>query len=388
MQQDEMSPETLIAHLGEEKKPYGAVSPPIVHSSIYKFDSVDEWVDSLALEIDGDHVYTRTGNPTRALAEQKLAALEGMEACRLFSSGMAAISAAFLSCLKSGDHVVAVDMLYGPARKLLNEKLVDYGISVTYVPGEDPADFAKAIQPNTKVVYLESPSSVVFRLQDIEAVSKIAHEAGATVIIDNSYSTPLFQQPGRFGADIVVHSVSKFIAGHSDVVAGAVCTSSERVAAMNVIELDLLGAALSPFSAWLTLRGLRTLPLRVNACADTADIVVAHIKKLGFADKILHVGDDDFGQKELRDKQMKRSAGLFSFLPPGQDEESTRVFIESLELFQLAVSWGGYESLVVVLYAEPMDWPKTLLVRLYCGLESPDDLCADIEQAARKAGWI
>ncbi len=379
----------MLMHLGEEEKHFGSISPPIFHTSTYAFDEVDEWIEALDLAEDREPVYSRTLNPTRQLAEAKIAALEGMECCRLFSSGMGAIHAAMMSCVKAGSHIIAVDSIYGPARKLLTDHLAGLGIETTFVPGDDPADFEKALRPTTSLVCLESPGSIVFRLQDIKAVCDIAQNAGASVMLDNSYATPLFQRPGDFGVDIVVHSVSKYLGGHSDVVAGALCCNKERMEKLIPGEVDLYGAALSPFSAWLTIRGLRTLPIRMKAAEEGGNVIAAHVCSMGIADKIMHVGAGDFPQAELRDRQMNGTSSLFSFIPKDQSEDGIRRFVESLMVYQLGVSWGGYESLVVPILLEPMDWdePK-YVVRLYTGLENLEDLKADLTQAAKTAGWV
>lgn len=382
-----LRPETILQHLGESTKPYGAVAPPLVQTSLFVFDSVDDFWAGEAWQLD-TWKYSRLSNPTVELAEKKIAALEHTEAAKLFASGMAAISAAILSCVNKGDHIVAVDSIYGPTRMFLNEMLPRFGVEATFVVGEDPEDFVRACRPNTKLFCLESPTSIIFRMQDLEAVVAIARERGITTMIDNSYSSPIMQTPADFGIDMVVHSATKYFGGFSDTVAGVVAGKREKLSQIMYHEGQLLGGCIAPFNAWLILRSLRTLAIKVRAHAETANTLAAWVKEQKWAARLYHVGDSDYPQAELRDRQMKGSAGLICFQPVVQDVDTLKTFVESLELFQLGVSWGGHESLAVPLTFQPMDWPEPKwLVRLFCGLEHADDLIADLNQAALKVGW-
>lgn len=379
--------ETLLQHLGEDDHYCGAVAPPIAQTSLFVFDTVADFRQSFEYK-PGTFNYSRIKNPTNDLAEQKIAAMEGCEAAHLFSSGMAAISAGILSCVQSGGHVVAVDTLYGPTRNFLSDYGKRLNIEVTYVVGEDPADFEKAARPNTQLVYLESPSSLLFRLQDLKAVADWAKSRGVATMIDNSYSSPWFQSPATFGIDIVAHSASKYLGGHSDVVAGALATSRERMDRMIKDEIALFGGTLAPFPAWLILRSLRTLPIKMKAHESAANEVAAWLTGRAWCEAVYHVGLADHPQADLRDIQMRGTGGLFSFRPSDQDPDRLTRFVESLKVFQLGVSWGGYESLVVPIETHPMDWSQPgYIVRLFCGLEHPEDLISDLEQAAAAAGW-
>ena len=375
-------PETLIQHLAEETRDRMAVVPPIYQTSLFAYDDVASFRQSFQLGDKDTHNYSRVSNPTLDVAEQKVAALEGMDRCKLFTSGMAAISAAILSCVRTGSHVVCVDTVYGPTRQFLTDYLPRFGVTTTFVDGRDPADFAAATTEATTLYYLESPSSILFRLQDLEAVTAIAKARGITTICDNSWASPVYQQPAKFGVDIVVHSATKYLAGHSDVVAGALCTDSKRFARILEDEVCLLGAALPPFPAWLLLRGLRTLPIRLKAVGETAGVVARWLQARPEVAEVFYVGLEGYPQAALRDKQLRGMTGLVTFMPATQDEAKIIKFAEALRLFYLGVSWGGHESLVVPLQQQPLDWPeKKWMLRLYCGLENVDDLLEDLEQA-------
>jgi cystathionine beta-lyase/cystathionine gamma-synthase len=230
-------PGTVVAHLGENRElQRGAVTPPIFQNSLFTFPTCEDrgrkWVSPDADTYD----YTRVSNPTTDIAEAKIAALEGGAKARCFGSGMAAISAAILSCVKAGDHVVALETAYGPTRQFLSDYLVRFGISVTYIDGAEPQEWADAILPNTTLFYLESPSSVIFKQQDLRAVTSIAKANNIATILDNSWATPIFQNPLLFGIDLVLHSATKYLGGHSDIVAGVVIGNEERMKKMQAEE--------------------------------------------------------------------------------------------------------------------------------------------------------
>src|SRR5579862_5742597 len=253
--------ETICTHFGEDPSRYlGAVVPPIFQNSLFTFESSGAKERNYSITPDGNapaggvslaYDYSRVANPTNDIAEAKIAALEGGERARLFGSGMAAVSAAVFSCIKAGDHVVVPHTVYGPTRQLLNSYLDRFGIEVTQIHGDDPNEWTAALRPNTTLFYLESPSSVVFRQQDLAAVAAIARANGIATIVDNSWATPIFQSPIRFGIDLVVHSATKYLGGHSDIVAGVVIGSAERLKRMTFEEGCLFGGMLDPFAAWL-----------------------------------------------------------------------------------------------------------------------------------------
>lgn len=381
----------IINHLGEEREDYfRAAVPPIMQSSNFAFPSVDEMRRSLAHEMDVPF-YTRGTNPTVAILRKKLAALEGAEECLVFSSGSAAIAAAVMSSVEAGDHVVCVAKPYSWTNKLLNQLLARFGVSCTLVDGTDPENFRKAIQPTTKLFMLESPNSITFELQDIEAVVAIAKEQGILTAIDNSYSTPLNQQPIKMGVDMVMHSASKYLGGHSDIVAGVLCCSRAKAEQIFQGEFMTLGGVISPNDAWLMIRGLRTLPIRMERVAESTPKVVAYLESHPMVEKVLYPYSPHFPQYELARKQMKRPAGQFSLMLKAETVEQVDRFCDSLNHFLLACSWGGYESLIFpmsTLYTS-MNYRSTdlpwNLVRFYVGLEEAEMLIQDLEQALEKA---
>lgn len=375
-----MHRDTLIQHLGEKKDGPSPVVPPIVQTSLFVHPNLDSfWGSMFDPDSDKEHfIYSRVGNPNLSVAEKKIAALEGTEAALLFNSGMSAISSAMLSVLSEGGHVVYVDTIYGPSKHFIEEWLPRFGVTHTAVSGLDTQELLDAIKPETQLIYLESPSSIVFRLQDIEAICAVAKQKGIATLLDNSYASPIFQQPAKFGIDFVCHSATKYIAGHSDVVAGVVAGTKARMTRIMEQEGQWLGTLLAPFPAWLLLRGLRTLPIRMRAAQETGQALFEFLAGRPEVEKVLHVGDPQFAQKALRDKQMSGTSSLLSFRPKVQDLDRIKAFIEGLCLFQIGVSWGGFESLSVPIPLTPGADPKDWVIRLYGGLEDTGDLCADL----------
>lgn len=388
MSRDQAShPDTILQHFAEEEHLHGAVVPPIFQTSLFVQPDCGTFSKAFHIEAeDKEHyVYSRMGNPTVNIAERKIAALEGTDRCKLFGSGMAAISAAVLGCVEAGDHVVCVDTAYGPTKQLFCEYLPKFGVKTDFVVGNDPQEIFDAVRPNTKVIYLESPSSILFRAQDLEVVCEFARERGIATIHDNSYASPLFQQPARFGVDLVVHSATKYLGGHSDLIAGAVCGSKAMIDRICRGELPLLGGALAPFPAWLLLRGMRTLGVRVRQHQVVGNELCAYLKGRVEVDQVLHAGDPDHPQRALFEKQMTGTTGLLSFIPKFQEREQVFRFVDSLRLFQRGVSWGGFESLVVALHFSTLDWPEPRwVVRIHGGLEAIGDMIADLDQAFAK----
>lgn len=379
----DLSLDTVLQHLGEERHPFGAIAPPIVQASNFRFETVEEYRRTQNNWRGGEpYVYSRVTNPTVELAEKKIAALEGAERCRLLGSGQGAITAAILSNLASGAHIVSVDTCYGPAHDLIDQYLPRFGVTATYVSGLDADEMLDAIKPETKLVYLESPSTFVFRLQDLRKIAKGAKEKGVVTMIDNTYSTPLYQNPLEFGIDYVLHSCSKYLGGHSDLCAGAICSTEERLETILKFEINLFGSALAPFPAWLLTRGMRSLRARIKMHEESANQVAAWLESRPEVDRVHHVSLPSFPQRDLYHSQMRGSTGLLSFEPKVQDESALIRFVEALKVFTMAVSWGGYESLVVLLSYRPIGYAEPRwIVRLSIGLEAPRDLIADLEQA-------
>ena len=384
--------ETLLAH-DAERNPNGAVVPPIYQNSLFTFESWDD-IDQAFDNRMESFIYTRGRNPTVKLVEEKLAALCGGEKAQLFPSGMAAISAAIMHCVNAGDHIITIKNLYGPANNFISSYLKPkFNIEVTYVSGKEISDFENAIQENTTLIYLESPSSAVFSLQDIEAVAKLAKSKGIKTMIDNTWTSPIFQKPLAMGIDLEIHSCSKYIGGHSDVVAGLVVGSKKEVESISLREFEWIGAKIAPFEAWLLLRSLRTLPIRMKQHQENALAVAEFLENHPKIQLIRYPGAKSFDQKELAKKQMTGLTGLMGFQLKTDDLEKIKAFVNTLKYFHLGVSWGGHESLI---YAPAISYLKELSpdqfaglgislgdMRISVGLENKEDLIADLDRAFR-----
>lgn len=375
----------IINELGEERI-HGSVAPPLFQTSMFAFESVEAMRQALAAE-EEQCFYTRGNNPTFRVLEQKMAALEGAEAALLFASGSAAIAAAVMANVEQGKHVICVQKPYSWTAKLLDKLLARFGVEVSMVDATSTDALMHSIRPNTCLMYLESPNSFTFELQDIQACVELAKAHGLISILDNSYATPLNQQPIRMGVDIVLHSASKYIGGHSDTVAGILCCSAAMRRKIFSSEYMTLGGVISPFNAWLLLRGLRTLPLRIERVAYTTPIVVDFLARHPKVAYVRYPFHPSHPQYELAKRQMKRAGGMFSFALAVEKPEQVEVFCNRLKRFLLACSWGGYESLMFpacTLYnstnysTTSLDWR---LIRVYVGLEEAQELIDDLSQA-------
>ncbi|GLS33818.1 Cystathionine beta-lyase/cystathionine gamma-synthase [Mesorhizobium albiziae] len=376
---------TLLAH--DEPFPGGAVVPPIYQTSLFTFDSYAEMADTFAGRRK-QPIYSRGDNPTVMEFEARIAALEGAEAARGFSSGMAAISATVLAFVGAGERIVAVRNCYGDAYRLFERLLPHLGIKIDYVDGSDPDAVAAAL-PGAKLLYLESPTSMVFDLQDIGLYARMARQHGAITTIDNSWATPLFQKPIAHGIDLVLHSASKYLGGHSDTVAGVVAGSADLIKQINERTYSYLGAKLSPFEAWLLLRGLRTLPLRLPHHMRSALTIAERLKDHVSVERVIHPAWSNHPGKAT----LAGYSGLFSF--EVSEEIDIPALVDELKLFRIGVSWGGHESLVVPALASLQQTPDAnsigrfgvspRLVRLHVGLEHVEDLWTDLQQALERA---
>jgi cystathionine beta-lyase/cystathionine gamma-synthase len=378
----------IINHLGEERgNYYNAVTPPVFQTSNYAFRNVSELKKAIADE-KNSHIYSRGNNPTLDMLCKKVAALEDTEEALAFASGMAAISSALISFVSSGDHIVSVRNNYSWTNMLMTKFLPRFGVETTFVDGRDPVNFSKAIRKNTRVIYLESPNSITFELQDIEAVASIARKNAIATMIDNSYSSPLTQSPASMGVDIILHSASKYLGGHSDIVAGMVCGSSENISRIFKNEYLGLGGIISPFNAWLMLRGLRTLQARIDRISETTLKVIRYLADHPMVSEVLHPLHPTHPQYELAVKQMLKPTGLFSVRLNITDRNRAELFVNSLKQFIIGVSWGGHESLVFP--AMSFDEERTKegytsnLIRFYVGLDDADCLIRDLDQAFEK----
>lgn len=377
----------ILNHLGEERERYfNAVAPPVIQSSNFVLPDLKSFRNAFADELNS-HLYTRGNNPTVEILRKKLAALEGTEDALVFSSGAAAVAAAVIGNVKSGDHVVCQQMPYSWTSALLRKFLSRFGVEHTFVDGTDTENIRAAIRPNTRVLYLESPNTMTYECQDLSACAALAKEHGLVTIIDNSYSSPIFQNPAAFGIDIVLHSGTKYLNGHSDVVVGVLCASREMVQKIFMSELMTIGAILSPHDAALVIRGLRTLPLRVQRSDETAQALIGQLDNHPKVERLWYPFHSSFPQRELAQKQMRGCGGLFSVQFRTDSMEKMEAFIHRLQRFAMAVSWGGHESLIIPtigFYNIPgrpnpsMPWT---FVRFYIGLEDAEWLWEDLAQA-------
>ena len=377
----------ILNHLGEERLDYkNAVSPPVFQTSNFMFTSIEDLRHKLVHE-EHEHVYTRGNNPTVEILRKKVAALEKTEDALVTSSGAAAIAISILHFVKAGDHILCVQKPYTWTYQLIHSILSKFGVTYDFVEMTTPDDVEKYRKPSTKLLYLESPNSLTFEIQDLKALAQWAKKHNIITIIDNSYCSPVFQNPATMGIDIVVHSATKYINGHSDVVGGIICGSRKHISSIFKSPFMSLGCNISPHDAWLMIRGMRTLPLRIYQSDKTAREVIAFLEGHHRIKRIIQPFHPSHPQNELAKKQMKGCGGLFTIELIAHKKEEVEKFINTLQRFLIAVSWGGYESLVFPVLALPdrpdMDDPVLpwTMVRIYIGLESANYLIEDLQKA-------
>lgn len=377
----------ILTHLGEVREHYfQAVAPPVVQTSNFVFPDLAAFRAAFSDELE-HHVYSRGNNPTVEILRKKLAALEGTEDCLVFSSGAGAVAAAVLGNVSAGDHIVCQQAPYSWTNALLRKFLPRYGVEHTFVDGTDLDNIRAALRPNTRVLYLESPNTMTFECQDLAACAALAKERGIVTMIDNSYSSPIFQNPAAFGIDIVLHSGTKYLNGHSDVVVGVLCGSKAMVKKIFESELMTLGGILGPHDAALVIRGLRTLPLRVQRSDASARFLIEKLDNHPKVARIWYPFHRSFPQRELAQRQMRGCGGLFSVQFNTDSMEKMEQFVHRLRRFLMAVSWGGHESLLIPtvgFYGIPGKPEPALpwsFCRFYIGLEDPEWLWEDLEQA-------
>ncbi|MCL4155730.1 UNVERIFIED_CONTAM: hypothetical protein GTU68_025696 [Idotea baltica] len=383
---------TELNHDGEAYFDHkGAIVPPIYQNSLFAFESWDK-IDEAFSDPPNSFIYSRVLNPTAHLAEEKIAKLCHGEKAKLYASGMGAISAAILYYVNHGDHIVTIKNIYAPANNFISQFLAKKcGVTVSYVSGTDVSEFEEAITSKTTLFYLESPASITFELQDLAAVASLAKRRNIKTIIDNTWASPLFQKPLNLGVDMEVHSVSKYLCGHSDVIAGVVVGQTSDLDAMLMTEHALLGAKIAPIEAWLILRSLRTLPIRMRQHEASTLVIAKFLENHQGIAEVNYPGLLSFPQYELGKKQMTGNGGLLSFELKTQDFEQIKQFVDSLTIFKLGVSWGGHESLV---YAPLISYSKELtpeqfdamkivpgLIRISIGLENVEDLISDLDES-------
>jgi cystathionine beta-lyase/cystathionine gamma-synthase len=376
----------VLNELGEEREDYfRAIAPPIVQTSNFAFPKVDEMRKAFQDEYS-TWLYSRGLNPTVDILRKKLAALDAAEDCLVFNSGAAAIFAAVLANVKTGDHILSVKNPYTWAQRMFEVILPRFGVTHSYIDGTDINNFISAIQPNTTVIYLESPNSWTYDLQDLRAVADLAKSKGIVTICDNSYCTPLYQQPCALGIDLSLQSATKYISGHSDVVAGVLSGSKAMIERIFNSEYMNIGSGIQPFNAWLLIRGLRTLQARLDRITKTTEILVAYLQKHPMIEQVIFPFSSDFRQYTLAKAQMKGACGLMTFVLKANSWQEVERFCEGLRHILMAVSWGGHESLIIPKLAgmereafNPAN-PEHRMIRFYTGLEEADYLIQDLER--------
>lgn len=370
-----MKPETQAIHAGYEIDPStGALAQAIHLSTTFERDPNGEY--------ERGYQYIRNGNPNRLELEERLATLEGGAACAMFASGSAAMLM-LLQALKTGDHLIAPADMYFGIQVILREILAPWGLETTFVDmAADLSAVKAAVKDNTRMIITETPSNPMMKLTDIEAVGEIAHEIGAIYVVDNTIATSLFQSPFDLGADIVVHSTTKFISGHSDVLGGALIAKEETDFFEKIFRIQEIGGAVpDPHSCWLTLRGIMTMPVRVRAMHEYSCQVAQFLGEHPQIERVLHPALESHPQHDLFKKQMRGATGLFSFMVKG-DAARAMAFTNHLNIIQRVTSFGGVRSKIEhrASIEEGTSTPDNLL-RISIGLEHPDDLIADIDQA-------
>lgn len=370
---------------------FQAVAPPLVMTSLHVFNDLQSHLDFNDSQ-QNTYIYGRVANPTVVLLEKKMAALENGKSAVVFSSGMAASTAAILSICPANSHIIALNNIYSPIHTFLEgygKQFMNY--STTYLRGSDLKQFEKAIQPNTRLIMIESPSTFLFSLVDIRGLSQIAKKAGITTYIDNTCSTPLYQKPLDMGIDIVMHSLTKYIGGHSDILGGCLVSNDiEYIQRVKKTVRETFGSIIGPMEAWLALRGMRTLAVRVRQHSETALSVAQFLEQHPMVNQVYYPGLNSHPQFALMQQQQSGNTGLIGFDFLGTSEQ-LHCFCDSLELFQIGHSWGGYESLVTVPLYNCSEETCAFYglsgqyVRLHCGLEGTENLIQDLEQAFAQA---
>jgi methionine-gamma-lyase len=384
--------QTKCVHSGIDEYEYGAVVPPIYQTSTFKFKSAEHGASLFAGEEKG-YIYTRMANPTIEAMENAIAELEGGYKALGCGSGMAAIHTAFASLLSTGDHVVSSAAVYGPTTTLLNTVMKKFGVETTFVDTSKTEDVLNAIKPNTKVVYVETPGNPTLCISDLEEISKIAHQHNAVVVVDNTFMSPALQNPLKLGVDVVLHSLTKFLNGHADVVGGVLVVKDEETYNNFRKTLNQIGGVIDPFNSFLVHRGLKTLALRMEKHSSNAQIIAEWLEKHPLVKEIRFPGLKSHPNYELGLKQHKDVGGMIKFEVEG-GIEAGRILMNSVKLCQLAVSLGGVESLIqhpASMTHFSMGKEARLaggitdgLVRLSVGIENHNDIIADLKQALDK----
>lgn len=384
--------QTKCVHSGIDEYEYGSVVPPIYQTSTFKFKSAQHGASLFAGEEKG-YIYTRMLNPTVQAMEDAIAELEGGHKALGCGSGMAAVHTIFAALTQAGDHVVCSSAVYGPTTTLLNTIMKKFGVETTFVDTANLDEVKKAIRPNTKVVYVETPGNPTLCISDLQAISEIAHKANVKVVVDNTFMSPALQNPIALGADVVMHSLTKFLNGHADVVGGIVVVKDEDTYVHFRKTLNQVGGVIDPFNSFLVHRGLKTLALRMERHCENAQIIAEWLEKHPLIESIRYPGLKSHPHYNIGLKQHKGPGGMITLELKG-GIEAGRIMMNSVKLFQLAVSLGGVESLIqhpASMTHFTMGKEARLaggitdgLVRISVGIENVNDLITDLEQSLKK----
>jgi methionine-gamma-lyase len=382
---------TLAIHGGHQREAFGSLTTPLYQTATFVFDTAEQGGARFAGEEPG-YIYTRLGNPTTAELERKMALLEGAEDAAATASGMAAVSSALLTHLHAGDHLIASKAVYGCTFALMTTQLTRLGITSTLVDFSDIAAIEAAIKPNTKVLFCETPVNPHLQVFDLAAMAKVAKAHNLVSIVDNTFMTPLLQQPLALGIDMVIHSATKYLNGHGDVIAGIVCGNAEHMHRLKYEILKDFGGVISPHDAWLILRGLKTLDVRLTRHCDNAEVLAEYLDKHPKFSQVFYPGLEHHQGHRFIGNQMKRAGGVIAFELAGDKQDAIN-FVNRLKLFTIAVSLGDAESLIqhpASMTHSPYTPEARLaagitdnLLRISVGLENVEDLIADIEQALK-----
>jgi methionine-gamma-lyase len=390
-----MSPATNVIHAGQEPDPvYGGVSVPIYQSSTFAFESAEQGAARFAGREKG-FIYTRIGNPTIRALEESLATLEGGFDASATATGMAAVSTIYTALLDKDAHVVGTASIYGPSRTILENEFSRFGVSADFVDTSDVRNIEKCLRPTTRLLFIETPSNPTLAITDIKACARLVRDKGITLVVDNTFSSPLLQNPLALGADVVIHSLTKFINGHSDVVGGVIIAGEEALHQRLRKVLVLMGGTMDPHQAWLVLRGVRTLALRVDRSQENAARLAPWLAAHPKVRWVNFPGLESHPQHALAKEQMRGFGSMICFGLHG-GYEAGRKMINAVELCTLAVSLGGIESLIqhpasMTHAGLPKEHREMAgitddLIRLSVGCEGVEDLQADLEQALTQAG--
>lgn len=380
----------ILNELGEDREAYfHAVAPPIIQTSNFSFRKVDDLRKAFEDEMSV-YLYSRGLNPTVDILRKKLAALDGAEDCLVFNNGAAAIFAAVLAHVKAGDHIVSVQKPYTWVQRMFDVILPRFGVTTTYIDGTAIANWEAATRPNTTFFYLESPNSWEYQLQDLEAVAAWARPRKITTLIDNSYCSPLYQQPISLGIDLAMQTATKYISGHSDTLGGVLCGSKATLKKIFDSEYLNIGSGIQPFNAWLLIRGLRTLKARFDRITTSTYTVLDFLRQHPKVETVLFPLDPGFPQYALARKQMTGACGLMTIILKATRMADIVAFCEGLRHILMAVSWGGHESLAIPKCASLLPHQfdagnrEHRMVRIYVGLEDPNYLIQDLDQALNR----